>query len=164
MPSKAFFVADVLYRWIAQMFEEEIQFGNSLLKQSGTVLAHLTLVTLTFDPKINRVSLLPRIDVGTKCEEGKSRRSQVLDHKQFWHIWPGYLDLWPLNQKGFICYPGWMCGPSLKKVCQGVLELLIGNEKVTDGQTFQPTDRHVQRAKGNMQILLTTTLIMYMLT
>jgi len=57
-----------------------------------------------------------------------------------------------------------MCGPRLKKVCQGVLELLIGNEKVTDGQTFQPTDRHVQRAKGNMQILLTTTLIMYMLT
>ena len=31
-----------------------------------------------------------------------------------------------------------MYGQSLKKVGQGVLELLIGNEKVTDGQT----DRH----------------------
>ena len=29
---------------------------------------------------------------------------------------------------GFICYPEWMCGSSLKKVGQGVLELLIGNE------------------------------------
>jgi len=28
-----------------------------------------------------------------------------------------------------------MCGPSLRKVGQGVLKLLIGNEKVTDGQT-----------------------------
>jgi len=36
---------------------------------------------------------------------------------------------------GFFCYPGWMCGPSLRKVGQGFLELLIGNEKVTDGQT-----------------------------
>jgi len=39
----------------------------------------------------------------------------------------------------FICYPGLMCGPSLRKVSQGVLELLIGNEKVTGGQ--RPTDR-----------------------
>jgi len=35
-----------------------------------------------------------------------------------------------------------MCGPSLKKVGQGVLELLIGNEKVTGGQ--RPTDRPKQ--------------------
>jgi len=27
------------------------------------------------------------------------------------------------------------CGPSLRKVGQGILELLIANEKVTDGQT-----------------------------
>jgi len=32
-----------------------------------------------------------------------------------------------------------MYGQSLKKVGQGVLELLIGNEKVTDGQTDQQT-------------------------
>ena len=36
---------------------------------------------------------------------------------------------------GFLCCPGWMCGPSLRKVGQGVLELLIGNEKITDGLT-----------------------------
>ena len=41
---------------------------------------------------------------------------------------------------GFLCCPGWMCGPSLRKVGQGVLELLIGNEKVTeDRQTARPT-------------------------
>jgi len=43
----------------------------------------------------------------------------------------------------FICYPGWMCGLSLKKVGQGILESLIGNKKVTD--------RHVQ---SNMPSLL----------
>ena len=36
-----------------------------------------------------------------------------------------------------------MCGPSLSKVGQGILELLIGSEKVTDDQTDRP-DRHVQ--------------------
>jgi len=33
-----------------------------------------------------------------------------------------------------------MCEQSLRKVGQGILELLIGNEKVTDGQTDRPTD------------------------
>jgi len=37
-----------------------------------------------------------------------------------------------------------MCGPSLRKVGQGVFELLIGNEKDTDGeiekQTYRQTD------------------------
>jgi len=40
-----------------------------------------------------------------------------------------------------------MCGPSLKKLGQGVLELLIGTEKVTDrrnGRTYRQTNRHVQ--------------------
>jgi len=32
-----------------------------------------------------------------------------------------------------------MCEQSLRKVGQGILELLIGNEKVTDGQTDRPT-------------------------
>jgi len=49
-----------------------------------TVLAHLSRVTLTFDP-VTPVSI------------------------------------------GFLCYPRWMCGPSLRKVGQGVLELLIGS-------------------------------------
>jgi len=30
------------------------------------------------------------------------------------------------NSIGFLCYTGRMCGPSLRKVGQGVLELLIG--------------------------------------
>jgi len=33
-----------------------------------------------------------------------------------------------------------MCGLSLRRVGQGVLELLIVNEKVTDRQTDRPTD------------------------
>jgi len=48
---------------------------------------------------------------------------------------PGTLTFDPVTPKsiGFICYPG----PNLKKVGQGVLELLIRlNEKVTD----RPTD------------------------
>ena len=43
--------------------------GNELLKQSETVLTNLTLVTVTFGHKINRVPLLPRMDVWTKFEE-----------------------------------------------------------------------------------------------
>jgi len=37
-------------KYVAQMYEEEIHFGKLLLKQYETVLAHLTQVTLTFDP------------------------------------------------------------------------------------------------------------------
>ena len=71
------------------MYGEEIRFGKLLLKQTvwmcgpslrkvgqgilklliRTDLAHLNLVTLTFypvPPKINRVSLLPRVDVWIK--------------------------------------------------------------------------------------------------
>jgi len=71
--------------------------------------------------------------------------------KQFWHIWPWWQ--WPLTPKciGFFCCPGRMCGQSLRKVGQGVLELLIRNEKVTDGSTDLPTDQHVQ---SNMPSLL----------
>jgi len=53
----------------------------------GTVLAHLT--TLTFDPvtqNIKRVHLLPRMDVRTMFEEGRSRHSPFIDRKWFWHI------------------------------------------------------------------------------
>ena len=75
-------------------------------------------------PQINRVLLLARTDVWSKFEEGRSRSSRVIDRKQFWHIWQWWpLTQWPQN------------GQSMKKVGQGVLELLIGNEKVTDGQT-----------------------------
>ena len=74
------------------MCDEDIYFGKVLLKQSETVLTHLT-----------------------RCH-------------------------WPLTQKSIgltwlICYPGCICGISVRKVGQGVLELLIGNEKVTYGPT-----------------------------
>jgi len=42
----------------------------------------------------------------------------VLEHLTF--------DLVTLKSIGFLCYPGWMCGLSLRKVGQGILELLIG--------------------------------------
>ena len=89
------------------------------------VLEHLTLMTLTFEPEINRVHLLPRMDVQTKFEEGRSRRSRVIDRKRFWHIWSQWP--WPLTPLsiGFICYPGWMCEPGMRKVGQGVLKLLV---------------------------------------
>ena len=75
------------------MYEEEIHFGKLLLKQSETLLTHLTQVTLTFDP------LTPK-------------------------------------SIGFLCCPRWMCGPCLRKLGQGVLELLIGNSF----GTFDPGD------------------------
>ena len=55
--------------------------------------------------------------------------------KQFWQIWPWWQ--WPLATRsiGFLCCRGWMCGPSLRKLGEGVFELLIGSEKVTDRQT-----------------------------
>ena len=40
----------------------------------------------------------------------------------------------------FPCCTGRMCGPSLRKVGQGILALLIGNEKVIDGHTDILTD------------------------
>jgi len=39
-------------------------------------------VTLTVSPKINRVPLLPRMDMWTKFEEGRSRHSRVIDQTQ----------------------------------------------------------------------------------
>jgi len=41
---------------------------------------------------------------------------------------PGDLDIWPSDPKiiEFLCYPGWMCDPSLRKAGQGILQLLNG--------------------------------------
>ena len=57
------------------------------------------------------------------------------------HLTQDTLSFDPVTQIsiGIICYPEWMCGPSLKKVCQGNLKFLIRNEKVTNRQTDQPT-------------------------
>ena len=98
------------------------------LKQFGTFdLGDLDL--WPYDPKINRVPLLPRMDVWIKFEKGRSRRSQVIDQKQFWHIWPVTLTFDPVTpiSIGFIWYPGWMCWPGMRKAGQGILYLLIGN-------------------------------------
>jgi len=65
------------------MHEEEIHFWILLLKQSGMVLEHLTLVNLT---QISIVTMLTRLDMWTRYEEGRSRHSRVIDRKRFWHI------------------------------------------------------------------------------
>ena len=53
------------------------------------------------------------------------------------HLTPVTLTFDPVTPifKGFLCCPGRMCGQTLRKVGQGVLKLLIRNEKVTDGHT-----------------------------
>jgi len=84
------------------------------------------------------------MDVWTNFEEGKSHILMLL-------VGNG---LTP-KSIGFLCYSGWMCRPSLRTVCQGVLELLIGNKKVTD----KPTDQHAKQhafssSKGGVLELL----------
>ena len=37
---------------------------------------------------------------------------------------------------GFLCYPGWMCGPSLRKIGQGVLECYRIGKCLQPGQGF----------------------------
>jgi len=54
------------------MYEEKTHFGKLLLKQSETIL---TRWTLTFDP------VTPKSE-WTEFEEGRSRRSRVIDRKQ----------------------------------------------------------------------------------
>ena len=52
------------------------------------------------------------------------------------HFTPVTLIFDPVTPRsiGFLCYPGWMCEPSLK-VGQDALKLLIGNKKVTERWT-----------------------------
>ena len=89
---KSVFVTDVLYNWISQfkisctnVWRRNL-FSKLFLK---TMLAHLTLVTLTSDSKIKRVPLLPRMDVWTKFE--------LLIGNGFGIFNPG--DLWPSDPK-----------------------------------------------------------------
>ena len=82
MLTKHFFVTDVLYNWIHEFklsctkcMKKELIFGNCYfnnLKQFGT-----------FDP--GDLNLWPsdsRMDVWTKFEGGRSRRSRVIDRKR----------------------------------------------------------------------------------
>ena len=57
-----------------------------------------------------------------------------------------------INTIGILCYPGWMCGLSLRKVGQGVLELLIGNKKFFFSQE--------QLNKQDTTVTLTTILML----
>ena len=57
------------------------------------------------------------------------------------HIWNCYLNLTfdpKIKSIGFLGYPGRMCGPTLRKVGQGILEILIGNEEVTHDLPTDP--------------------------
>ena len=67
---------------------------------------------------------------------------EEIHFRSFGRFYPCDLDFWPSDLKliGFHCYPGWVCGSSLRRVDQGILELLIGNEKGIDRQTHH----HVQ--------------------
>ena len=129
---------------------EEVNFRNCNLNSFGRFDPG-DLDLWPSDSKMYRVPLIFRMNVWTKFEEGRSRHSWVIEQKQFWNIWPW----WPLTPKsiGFLCCPGRTCG-SFRKVHHGVLQLLFGNEKVTDGET----DRHVQSnmppspSKGGIKI------------
>ena len=99
MPTKVFFVTNVLYNCISQI---KISCTNVWRRNSLWEIVTQTIwnsfgtfdhVSLTFDP-----------------------------------VTPKSI--------GFLCYPGRTCvwGPSLRKVGQVVLQLLIGNKKVTDGR------------------------------
>ena len=68
---------------------------------------------------------------------------------------PVTLTFAPVTPKsiGFICYTGWLCGPSLRKVCQGVLELLIGIKKVTDRTTDMCKAICISSSKGGIQMV-----------
>ena len=70
----------------------------------------------------------------TKFENGRSRHSRVIELLVTLTFDP----VTPVSI-AFLCYLRWMCGQSLRKVGQDVLELLIGNKKVTDRQTNRPS-------------------------
>ena len=80
--------------------------------------------------------VLQQITVG-KFEEGMSR-SSYWSETFFAHLILVTLSFNPVTPK---CYPGSMCGTSLRKVDQGALDLLIRNEKVTDGPSKPPSHR-----------------------
>ena len=72
--------------------------------------------------KINWIPLLPRMDVWTKFEEGRSRHFlSYWSETVFTHLTPVKLTFDPVTPKSieFLCYSGWMYGTGMKKVGQG---------------------------------------------
>ena len=95
----------------------------------------------TFNPgdhdlvtQMNMVSLLPKMGVWTRFEEGRSRHSWVIYRKWFWHIWRWWP--WPLTPKSlpFVCCPGRMCGISYWSETKS-----LQKDRLTDRQTDRPT-------------------------
>mgnify|MGYP006890640461 CR=1 FL=1 len=75
------------------------------------------------------VPLLPRIEAWTKFEEGRSRRSPVIDRIVWANLTTVTLTFDPVTPQSnkFLCYPRWMWGQDMRKVGQGVLMSFIGN-------------------------------------
>ena len=119
------------------MYEEKKYFRNCYLNGFDTFDPG-DLDLWPNDTKLNRVSLLPRMIVWTLFEEVSQGVFELLNWNGFGTFDLG--DLWPCKPKlfGFLCYPGLMCGLSLRKVGRSVVELLI--EKVTDRPTDWQTD------------------------
>ena len=93
-PKKVFLVTDVLYNWISQfkiscthVWIRNSWFSKLLVKRFWQIWPG-DLDLSPSDPKIDRVPLLPRTDVWTMFEEGRSWSSREIDRKQFWHLWP----------------------------------------------------------------------------
>ena len=100
-PYSVFLVTYVLYNWISQfkisctIVWRRNSFSNCYLIFLGR-FDPSELDLWPSNPKMNSVPLLPRMDVWTKFEEGRSRHSRVIEWKRFWHIWAGWP--WPLTQ------------------------------------------------------------------
>ena len=82
------------------MYEDEIHFRNCCLNGLGTFdLGDIDLWPC--DPSINRVSLLPKMDVCTKFEGGRSRKKEirkVLTIKdQYWNMDQMYVRDFDIN-------------------------------------------------------------------
>ena len=103
MPSKDFFCHRCLkldksvQNKLHKCMKKKLIVGNCYLKNLK-VLTHLTRWPwpLIQSRQIKSVPLLPGMYVWTKFEEGRSRRSWVIERKWFKHIWPWWP--WPLTQ------------------------------------------------------------------
>ena len=61
-------------------------FNKIGMDTSETIFKQKVAMTLTFDPKINRVHLLVMTNKPTKYEVPGSKRSQVIDRKPFFQL------------------------------------------------------------------------------
>ena len=85
----------------------------------------------TSDPKITGDSLLPRMnrDAGGLVKALPSLLILIGNGLSTLTHLTLTFDLMNIISIGFLCYPGWMCGLSLRRLFQGVIKLLIWNNK-----------------------------------